>query len=118
MAESIVSTTDRDYPDGQFDRLMDLANAIGLEHSTWSLYGVVDKIDDIAIENVIGGVHMKYSSHWGEDKDLMLILPSTCTWRQLAHAADKLIEMSGDEHHIFIEDFVRNGNTLELETGS
>jgi hypothetical protein len=41
------------------------------------------------------------------------------TWGDIYRAADWAIRNSGDQHHIFIEDFdLRNGNELHLVTGS
>ena len=41
------------------------------------------------------------------------------TWGDVYRAADRCIELSGDDHHIFIEHFeLRNGNELHLSTGS
>jgi hypothetical protein len=40
------------------------------------------------------------------------------TWGDVYRAADLAIELSGDDHHIFIEHFERVGNELRLITGS
>lgn len=41
------------------------------------------------------------------------------TWADIYRAADQAIRNSGDEHHIYIEDFVvKNGHELHLVTGS
>ena len=42
-----------------------------------------------------------------------------CTWGDVYRAADRAIELSGDEHHIFIEHFEQvSANELKLTTGS
>jgi len=43
---------------------------------------------------------------------------SGSTWGDVYRAADRCIELSGDEHHIFIEHFEQVGNELRLVTGS
>jgi hypothetical protein len=40
------------------------------------------------------------------------------TWGDVYRAADLAIELSGDDHHIFIEHFEQVGNELRLITGS
>jgi hypothetical protein len=40
------------------------------------------------------------------------------TWGDVYRAADRCIELSGDDHHIFIEHFEQVGNELRLTTGS
>lgn len=40
------------------------------------------------------------------------------TWGDVYRAADRCIQLSGDQHHIFIEDFELVGNELRLTTGS
>jgi hypothetical protein len=40
------------------------------------------------------------------------------TWGDVYRAADRVIRLSGDEHHIFIEHFEQVGNELRLITGS
>jgi hypothetical protein len=40
------------------------------------------------------------------------------TWGDVYRAADRCIELSGDDHHIFIEHFEQVGNELRLITGS
>jgi len=40
------------------------------------------------------------------------------TWADIYRAADRVIRLSGDSHHIFIEHFEQVGNELRLTTGS
>lgn len=47
--------------------------------------------------------------------------PQTFSWLEMWKEADKIIRMSGDEHHIFIEDFhadKKNPGHYSLSTGS
>lgn len=59
---------------------------------------------------------LSYSLHWGKET-VTAPIPGR-TWKDLYRAADQVIALSGDCHHLFIEDFVIRGNTLELFTGS
>ena len=45
-------------------------------------------------------------------------LPPDPTWNDLNVAAAFVIAKSGDNHHIFIEQFKRDGNVVTLYTGS
>lgn len=59
-----------------------------------------------------------YKQHWGDNRDSHYPVQGT-TWGDIYRAADQAIRASGDDHHIFIEDFeLRNGNELHLTTGS
>ena len=55
-------------------------------------------------------------THWG-GKDIQVEIPGN-TWLSLYSAADEAICKSGDMHHIFIENFEPDGETLILRTGS
>jgi len=59
-----------------------------------------------------------YNQHWGEQE--VTIEADSPTYKDLWHLADKLIRHSGDEHHIYIENFRHNAerNVWELSTGS
>lgn len=98
-----------------FDRRMDLGDRLGLSGAVWSIFEVIDTMDDVAIEGK--GLTMAYVTHWGP-KPVSESLPDNPTWRQLAHASARLVVASGDQHHVFIELFEVNGATLTLVTGS
>jgi len=60
-----------------------------------------------------------YRDHWGEDPVYETI--QGATWADLYRAADRCIQRSGDQHHIFIEGFYPVANQphqLRLTTGS
>ncbi len=93
------------------------------EHSVWSVLEVVDQMDSIA--TVGTGLTMVYAEYWPATdsqarpgKPLTVALPDDPTWHDLHKAADELIRQSGDEHHVFIENFDRVGPVLTLWTGS
>lgn len=83
--------------------------------SIWSMYDVED-LD--APHPFSSDSFVMYADHWGENKNTHYPVMGT-TFRDLYRAADKAIENSGDNHHLFIEQFVvKNGNELHLVTGS
>lgn len=56
------------------------------------------------------------NSGWGNHN--YVSLPESPTYLDVYKAANKVIEKSGDTHHIFIEGFHVEGNTLTVITGS
>jgi hypothetical protein len=82
--------------------------------SMWSIY---DGVNDPTELSPYEGKTMSYMDNWGEPVEVTL--PNgPLSWLQLWEAADKCIKQSGDNHHIFIEGFRKNGGILELITGS
>lgn len=88
---------------------------LGLK-SVWSVY----EVDNMSVRHPFEGVdRVVYKDHWGEK-------PVSCsinglTWAALYVAADACIRDSGDDHHVFIEDFCPakdDPRTLILSTGS
>lgn len=83
------------------------------KNSIWSVYEIND-FNDIAFEGE--NLTLFYKNHWGtpvyED------LPTNPTWLDMWKYGDYLISISGDNHHIFIEDFKRSNNTIYMYTGS
>lgn len=62
------------------------------------------------------GVFVVYKDHWGNKPVHCAVYGST--WAAIYMAANACIRDSGDEHHVFIEDFKLVGDTLILTTGS
>jgi hypothetical protein len=90
---------------------------LGLKNSEWSEYDVDNMSDRHPFEGV---ERVVYESHWGEDGPTSSTI-NGLTWAALWVAADACIRDSGDEHHVFIEQFrVRKEDpkTLVLYTGS
>jgi len=84
--------------------------------SIWSIYEIGCNADNVGI--VGQNLTLIYENHWGPEK-VSCPLPDNPTWRELYLAADNLIQLSGDSHHIFIERFTDRGNGIyELSTGS
>jgi hypothetical protein len=82
----------------------------------WSIYSVEELGEPhpyLDAERVI------YRDHWG-DLPTVEAIPGG-TWIDLYHAADRCIRASGDEHHVYIEQFRPSKDdpkTLILSTGS
>jgi hypothetical protein len=81
--------------------------------SIWSLYNVDNLSDRHSFENV---TRVVYKDHWGNKEVACEI--NGATWAALYVAANACIRDSGDEHHVFIENFKQFGDTLILSTGS
>lgn len=89
---------------------------LSLKNSEWSLYEVDNLSDRHPFE---GADRVVYKDHWG-DKPVQSSI-NGLTWAALWVAADACIRDSGDNHHIFIEDFrpaEDDPRTLILQTGS
>jgi len=82
-------------------------------NAIWSIYEVADLNERHPYE---GAKYVSYKDHWGNGIVTQAINGST--YAALYVAANACIRDSGDEHHIFIEDFRKSGDTLLLTTGS
>ena len=89
----------------------DIANKWGFL-TVWSIYEVKDMNDKHPYSRA---KVLKYDENFGKPS---LTPIEGDTWLDLWFAADAVVKESGDEHHIFIEDFEDNGSYLELITGS
>lgn len=92
-----------------------IQSELGLR-SIWSAYEVDDLGDRHPFE---GADRVVYKNHWGEKPVQASI--NGLTWAALYVAADACIRDSGDNHHVFVEDFVvdkEDPRTLILQTGS
>jgi len=103
----------------QVKEAIDRCDLIAHKHkftSTWSIFEVTDfnKVPFPDINTVI------YRQHWGTPNIDPIVVGEDKSWLSLWRAADELIRLSGDRHHIFIEKFEPIGNTgmYELFTGS
>ena len=85
--------------------------------SVWSLFD--HDVNDFYAEHAYKGAKvLKYVDHWGKPVEVPL---AGNRWVDLYIAADYLIKESGDEHHIFIEQFAakeEDPSVLFLRTGS
>jgi hypothetical protein len=105
----------------QFDSKMDYYHSFQTENglkTIWSVYElpIHGFLADHPFENAR---EICYRDHWGEDPIYETIQGKT--WADLYRAADRCIQRSGDQHHIFIEGFYPVANQphqLRLTTGS
>lgn len=85
-------------------------------HSEWSIYDVDNMADRHPFE---GADRVVYRSHWGPKP--VSVSVNGLSWSALWMAANACIRDSGDEHHVFIEQFSQDpqdSRTLILSTGS
>ncbi len=85
---------------------------LGLD-AIWSMYEVGNLSEQYPYEGV---TTVTYKDHWGDSPVVTQINGST--YAALYVAANACIRDSGDEHHVFIENFRKVGDTLVLTTGS
>lgn len=84
--------------------------------SIWSVYSVEDLNQP---HPYVAAAEICYKDHWG-DSAVYETIPGP-TWRDLYSAADRCIQRSGDDHHVFIESFetvADQPQILRLTTGS
>ena len=78
----------------------------------WSMWEVRDFTEVL----FPGATFVDYNMNWGEP--ISVQIPENATWLDLWRAADQAIIKSGDDHHIFVEKFIKSGSHLNLVTGS
>ena len=107
----------RDDFDKKFDYYSSKRESLGLT-SVWSIY----EVDSLDAPHPFGDevevAYVKGRDHWG---DKTVAVKAGKTWADLYVAADKCIRDSGDNHHIYIENFIPssiNSKILFLTTGS
>lgn len=107
-----------------FDRKHDIYFKVK-EHwgfkTLWSIY----EVEDMEAQHPFAGaLQVAYVDHWGDEPVFAEIKSEGAghgTWIDLWRAADEAIRRSGDQHHIFIEQFrpnPKNPQQLLLTTGS
>ena len=98
--------------DRRYDHYSQVKKDLGLD-AIWSITEVDNLSDNHPYE---GAKYVSYKGFWGEGVVTQAIHGNT--WAALYVAANACIRDSGDEHHVFIEDFRKSGDTLLLTTGS
>lgn len=85
--------------------------------SIWSLY----EVDNMTLCHPYKDAeYVVYGDHWGDSGEIVRKIEGK-DWNALYRAADSAIQASGDEHHIFIEQFrpiKDKPGHLRLSTGS
>lgn len=106
--------------DTKFDVFNTAQNLWGFK-TVWSIY----EVEDLEAQHPFpGALQVAYVDHWGEEPVFVEIKTEGAghgTWLDLWRAADEAIRKSGDQHHIFIEQFrpnPKNPQQLLLTTGS
>ena len=98
--------------DRRYDHYSQVKKDLGLD-TIWSVTEVDNLSDNHPYE---GAKYVSYKDHWGNGVVTQAINGNT--WAALYVAANACIRDSGDDHHVFIEDFRKSGDTLLLTTGS
>jgi hypothetical protein len=98
--------------DRRYDHYSQVKTDLGLD-TIWSVTEVDNLSDNHPYE---GAKYVSYKDHWGNGVVTQAINGNT--WAALYVAANACIRDSGDEHHVYIEDFRKSGDTLLLTTGS
>lgn len=101
--------------DRKHEHYAEVKRQLGLR-SIWSVYDVSDLA---AAHPYTAARELCYRDHWG-DEAVYETIPGD-TWASLFVAADRCIQRSGDDHHIFIESFqpvADQPHQLRLTTGS
>lgn len=117
MEQGLIGAYAQDHQafDTKSDHYGDVQKELDLR-AIWSVYEVDNMSDRHPFE---GADRVVYKDHWGKK-------PVSCsinglTWSALYVAANACIRDSGDDHHVFIEDFrpaKDDPRTLILSTGS
>jgi hypothetical protein len=98
--------------DRRYDHYSQVKKDLGLD-AIWSM----TEVDNLSDPHPYEGVkYVTYKRFWGEGIVTKAINGNT--WAALYVAANACIRDSGDDHHVFIEDFRKSGETLLLTTGS
>jgi hypothetical protein len=94
------------------DHYSSVKEDLGLR-TIWSIY----EVDNLSERHPFEGIAtVTYKDHWGKKPVVKPV--NGFTYAALYVAADAAIRDSGDEHHVFIEQFKQVGDTLLLTTGS
>lgn len=94
----------------------EIGKELGISDSEWSIHSVESMSDRHPFE---GADRIVYRDHWGPKPVSSSI--NGLSWAALWVAANRCVRDSGDEHHVFIEQFSpdpKDPRTLVLSTGS
>ncbi len=101
----------REIEEKEYETKSNMLDKISNENNFISIWSI-HEVDDM--NSIFGYVEaVKY-------EDIIEQVNSEVTWLQLWGIADRLIRLSGDEHHLFIENFNKSSkdNCHHLSTGS
>ncbi len=99
--------------DRKFEHYDSVRKDLGLD-TIWS----ITEVDNLNERHPFpSDAFVVYKNHWGENKQVHCAVYGG-TWAAVYVAANACIRDSGDEHHVFIENFeLKNGNELHMTTG-
>lgn len=103
---------DNDAFDRKYVHYNRVRQELGLD-AIWSIYEVDNLSDRFPYEGVTRVVYKEFANGKGVSCNI-----NGSTWAALFVAANACIRDSGDDHHVFIENFKQFGDTLVLTTGS
>lgn len=99
------------------DQLRDLAEEIDVRHTVWSIHEVADHMDNVAFHGTYT-VQLSTDPFWSATPGHYTEEVTDPTWTNLWQVADRLVKQGGDFHHIYIEVFDEDHDTLHLWLGS
>ncbi len=104
----------------RYDRF-NLAQSTHGFRTIWSIY----EVEDLEQQHPYGNINeICYRDHWGDEAIYETVKTQgqgQGTWMELWAAADRCVQRSGDNHHVFIEGFYTvadQPHQLRLTTGS
>lgn len=116
MEQGLMGAYAQDHQafDTKSNHYSDVQEQLGLR-AIWSIYEV-DNLSDR--HPFFGATKVHYKDHWGKPvtKDIV-----GATWAALYVAGNAAIRDSGDDHHVFIEEFrpsKEDSSVLIMQTGS
>lgn len=106
--------------DQELDRRIDLCSAVADENgfdAIWSIYEVIESREDF--NNVIypNGITITYTKYGDNTVSVKLDGPTTVL--DMFRAADRLLKLADDDHHVYIEGFTYvEDDWIRMNTGS
>lgn len=72
----------------------------------------VNNLHEVAVKGKAIFVGL-YDSFWGKGKDYQSEVMENPTWLDVAVAANKMIQVTGDYHHVFLEDVYKTNYEID-----
>lgn len=76
----------------------------------------IDNLNEVAVEGRVRLVGFN-DEFWGEGKDYQSEILENPTWLQVTVCANKMIEVTGDQHHAFLEGLSKLHKGKQVEEG-
>lgn len=114
LTDETCSAIDERY-DMFADFISELSTEIGIQSSVWSM----DEYHDFTVNPFPSAIGVSYRGGWGKAGQIKFSKkPQNVTLLDVWKACDKLIDRSGDHHHVFIETLEQKGDWIAFECGS